>query len=196
MITNLCVSLPHIFLKEINNSNRLLYIKGKDKKKLNLSLYYNYTLVSAVASWLAAQLIKTVIHAVQNKTFRAERLIGSGGMPSSHSALVCSASVATFRLCGAESVEFALMLIMALIVMYDAMGVRRAAGLHAHQLNRITRYFDEEGIEIPNYDTNKKPSKKPKKQTDFKEYLGHTPFQVLAGIILGIIIAFIMPVQI
>lgn len=161
-----------------------------------LSMYYNYTLAAAVVSWCAAQIIKTIIHAINNKTFKAERLIGSGGMPSSHSALVCSASVATYRLCGPASVEFALMLIVALIVMYDAMGVRRAAGLHAHQLNRMNKYFNEEGIEIPNYDTNRKPSKKPKKQKDFKEYLGHTPFEVLGGVLLGILIAFIMPVEI
>lgn len=158
-------------------------------------MYYNYTLAAAVVSWCAAQIIKTIIHAVKNKTFKAERLVGSGGMPSSHSALVCSASVAAFRLCGPQSIEFALMLIVALIVMYDAMGVRRAAGLHAHQLNRMNKYFNEEGIEIPNYDTYKKPPKKPKKQTDFKEYLGHTPFEVLGGVILGIIIALVMPVE-
>ena len=157
-----------------------------------MSIYYNYTLAAAVISWGIAQIIKTIIHAIRNKTFKAERLIGSGGMPSSHSALVCSASVATFRICGPQSVEFALMLIVALIVMYDAMGVRRAAGLHAHQLNRMNKYFDEEGIEIPNYGI--KPSK-PKKQKDFKEYLGHTPFEVLGGVILGIIIALIMPVE-
>ena len=172
--------------KKIKNLNERL---GSE-----LSMYYNSTLAAAVVSWCAAQIIKTIIHAIKNKTFKAERLVGSGGMPSSHSALVCSASVATFRLCGPESVEFALMLIVALIVMYDAMGVRRAAGLHAHQLNRMNKYFNEEGIEIPNYDT--KPSKKPKKQKDFKEYLGHTPFEVLGGVILGIVIALIMPVEI
>lgn len=160
-----------------------------------MSLYYNYTLAAAVVSWCAAQIIKTIIHTIRYRTFKAERLVGSGGMPSSHSALVCSASVSTYRLCGPQSVEFALMLIVALIVMYDAMGVRRAAGLHAHQLNRMNKYFDEEGIEIPNYDIYKKPSKKPKKQKDFKEYLGHTPFEVLGGVILGILIALIMPVE-
>ena len=97
-------------------------------------------------------------------------------------------------LCVCGNIPFVRSSVVALIVMYDAMGVRRAAGLHAHQLNRMNKYFDEEGIEIPNYDT--KPSKKPKKQKDFKEYLGHTPFEVLGGVILGVVIALIMPVEI
>ena len=157
-----------------------------------MSIYYNYTLAAAVISWGIAQIIKTIIHAIRNKTFKAERLIGSGGMPSSHSALVCSASVATFRICGPQSVEFALMLIVALIVMYDAMGVRRAAGLHAHEINNMKKIFAIKGINTSDEDD----TSKKKKKKELKEYLGHTPFEVLGGALLGILISMLMPMSI
>ncbi|MCD7731212.1 MAG: divergent PAP2 family protein [Oscillospiraceae bacterium] len=151
---------------------------------------YNYVLTAAVVSWFSAQVIKTIINLLKTKKFNAERLIGSGGMPSSHSSLVCSAGVAMFRTCGGGSPEFALMFIVAMIVMYDAMGVRRAAGLHAHELNRMNKIFDIKGIN--NRDESKSEDKK-KKQKELKEYLGHTPFEVLGGAILGFAVAFIVP---
>jgi hypothetical protein len=158
---------------------------------------YNYVLSTAVLSWLAAQIIKTAINMLKTKKFNAERLIGSGGMPSSHSALVCSASVAMYRTCGGDSPEFALMFILAMIVMYDAMGVRRAAGLHAHELNRMNGIFNILGFSTQDEckDNDKKP-KKAKKDKELKEYLGHTPLEVLGGVILGIVIALIMPVKV
>lgn len=164
-------------------------------------LEYNYVLVSAVLSWFAAQVIKTVINMVKTKKFNAERLIGSGGMPSSHSSLVCSASVAMYRTCGLGSPEFALMFILAMVVMYDAMGVRRAAGLHAHELNRMKKIFAitgfGSGVQVDeNSGSTKKEHKKEKKEKEFKEYLGHTPFEVLGGAVLGFAIAFIMPMSI
>ena len=163
-------------------------------------LEYNYVLISAVLSWFAAQVIKTVINMVKTKKFNAERLIGSGGMPSSHSSLVCSASVAMYRTCGLGSPEFALMSIMAMVVMYDAMGVRRAAGLHAHELNRMKKIFAVTGfgsnVQTDESGGAKKVRKKEKKEKEFKEYLGHTPFEVLGGAVLGVAIAFIMPMSI
>lgn len=164
-------------------------------------LEYNYVLVSAVLSWFAAQVIKTVINMVKTKKFNAERLIGSGGMPSSHSSLVCSASVAMYRTCGLGSPEFALMFILAMVVMYDAMGVRRAAGLHAHELNRMKKIFAitgfGNGVQVDDKSgVPRKGGKKVKKDKEFKEYLGHTPFEVLGGAVLGFAIAFIMPMSI
>lgn len=150
---------------------------------------YNYVLAVAVISWCAAQIIKTILHLIQTKSFNPERLFGAGGMPSSHSALVCSATIAMCRKCGFDSSEFALSFILAMIVMYDAMGVRRSAGLHARELNRINRLFALKGIK-PSDETN---GQKEKKKKELKEYLGHTPFEVLGGALLGILIAMLMP---
>ena len=147
------------------------------------SLEYNYVLVAAVISWIAAQIIKTLIYLITNRTLRFERLIGAGGMPSSHSALVCSATIAVSRKVGPGSAEFAIMFILAIVVMYDAMGVRRAAGLHAREINKMNKYFE----------TDKEKEEPNVKQKELKEYLGHTPFEVLGGALLGILIALLVP---
>lgn len=152
------------------------------------TLSYNYVLTAAVISWCAAQVIKTLLHFIQTKTFDPERLVGAGGMPSSHSALVCSATIAMCRRCGGDSPEFALMFILALIVMYDAMGVRRSAGLHAREINRINRIFA--GIDKSE---DSEEQEKSKKKKELKEYIGHTPFEVLGGALLGILIAMLTP---
>ncbi|HNX64667.1 MAG TPA: divergent PAP2 family protein [Oscillospiraceae bacterium] len=144
---------------------------------------YNYVLLTAVVSWFSAQIIKTIIHLIRYRTFNPERLFGAGGMPSSHSALVCSATLAVSRKIGTNSVEFALMFILAVVVMYDAMGVRRAAGLHAKEINRINKTIEES--------TN---DNKQEEYKELKEYLGHTPFEVLGGALLGILISLIVPV--
>lgn len=143
---------------------------------------YNYVLTAAVLSWVIAQIIKTALYLVKNKTFKSERLLGAGGMPSSHSALVCSATVAVSRVVGVGSPLFAVMFLLALIVMYDAMGVRRAAGLHAKEINRMNKYLEQKdkSVVVP-------------KKKELKEFLGHTPFEVLGGALLGIIIALIIP---
>lgn len=156
---------------------------------------YNYVLFSALSSWCAAQIIKTLLNFMQTKTFNPERLFGAGGMPSSHSALVCSATIAACRKCGFASTEFAIMFIIAMVVMYDAMGVRRSAGLHARQLNQIKRIFAVRGIKL-NEDNSVTRSGKQKKEKELKEYLGHTPFEVLGGALLGILIAMLFPVDI
>ncbi len=153
---------------------------------------YNYVMTVAIVSWCAAQIIKTLIHFIQTKSFNPERLFGAGGMPSSHSALVCSATIALCRKCGFASSEFAIMFILAMVVMYDAMGVRRSAGLHAKEINRINRIFAIKEIK-PLDEAN---SQKTTKKKELKEYLGHTPFEVLGGALLGILIAMIIPMAI
>lgn len=155
------------------------------------TLSYNYVLVTAMIAWGTAQVIKTILHLIQTKTFNPERLFGAGGMPSSHSSLVCSATIAMCRKCGFGSSEFALMFILAMIVMYDAMGVRRSAGLHAREINRINRIFTIKGIT-----SEENTEQTGKKKKELKEYLGHTPFEVLGGALLGILIALIVPMEI
>ena len=97
----------------------------------------NYYLNMSILSWLTAQVIKVLIALFITRKFDLERLIGSGGMPSSHSALVCGLATAVFIRHGFMSFEFAVAAVLALIVMYDAMGVRRAAGEQAKTLNKL-----------------------------------------------------------
>ena len=102
-----------------------------------------------VVSWLVAQLIKTALDAVKHRSFNRQRLAGAGGMPSSHSAVCCSVVLTAYFLYGFQSPAFALAFIMALIVMYDATGVRWAAGLHAKAINQIVRVFGQRRCERP-----------------------------------------------
>ena len=97
----------------------------------------NYIIQVAALSWLTAQVLKTIINFVFTKKFKAERLIGAGGMPSSHTALVVSTAVATAKECGTSSPIFALAALFAAVVMYDAMGVRYAAGEQAKVINQL-----------------------------------------------------------
>ena len=97
----------------------------------------NQVLVSAVVGWTVAQVLKTLIDFALNKSFNAERLVGSGGMPSSHSATVCGLTTAAALKYGAGSFEFAISFILAMVVMYDAVGVRQETGKQARLLNSI-----------------------------------------------------------
>ena len=153
-----------------------------------------YILTVALASWFAAQLIKVILNCITQKEVVWERLVGAGGMPSSHSALVCSMTVG---MTGLGSPEFALAFLIAAVVMYDAMGVRRAAGEHAKVLNQIVSFFNKDSQVIQSG----KPSKREKDAEDpassdkqLKEFLGHTPLEVLAGALLGILIAMTVPI--
>ena len=163
-----------------------------------MSEYVNVTLLAAVISWFSAQLLKAVIYAVKNKTLRIERLWGAGGMPSSHSAFVCTLAMTTCRVCGVNSVEASLAFSLAFIVMYDACGVRREAGQHAREINRLRRVVDKLDDEIVekldeevDIDTENADVEELK---ELKEFLGHTPLQVLCGALLGIIIGFVFPI--
>ena len=133
-------------------------------------------------AWVLAQIIKVSLDFLVNKKFNAERVFGAGGMPSSHTALVTSLAVAVLRIKGFSSVEFAISLAFAGVVMYDAMGVRRQAGEHAKLLNTIVK-------SIFTKDFSSKESSEA-----LKEYLGHTPMEVLGGAVLGILVGSLMPV--
>lgn len=140
-------------------------------------LIQNRIFMAAATGWIVAQVLKTIIHLIVCKKFEAERLVGGGGMPSSHSATVCSFATACCMEYSASSFEFAVSLILALIVMYDAMGVRRETGNQAKVLNEIMKVFADMG------QNELSPDDK------LKEFVGHTPLQVLAGALLGILIA-------
>lgn len=144
-------------------------------------LFSNYVLNVALISWLAAQVAKTGLNFLKTKKFNPERLVGAGGMPSAHSASVCGMTIAIARSVGFASPLFAIAFLLSAIVMYDAMGVRRAAGEHAKIINMIVRR------------QNKTVSYTPKRKEELKEFLGHTPLEVLGGALLGILIALVVP---
>lgn len=129
-------------------------------------------LATAIISWFAAQLVKVVLVLISSKKLDFGRFVGSGGMPSSHSALVCSLTTAIGCTEGISSGLFAVCAVFSLVVMYDAAGVRRAAGQQAKILNRLVETWGK----VEHSETEKK----------LKELLGHTPKEVFAGAILGI----------
>ncbi|KAB3527565.1 divergent PAP2 family protein [Alkaliphilus serpentinus] len=140
------------------------------------SIGNNKILWASVLAWFIAQSLKVIHSYVVDRRFNIWRFVGSGGMPSSHSAFVMGLSTSIGLTHGWDSSIFALAFSMSLIVMYDAAGVRRAVGKQAIILNRILADFH---------------TKKEKKLTEkrLKELVGHTPVEVLAGAFLGIIIA-------
>lgn len=161
---------------------------------------FNVMLIAAVVGWVAAQLLKTLFFILKYKKFDPERIIGAGGMPSSHSSTVCALAITTSRICGITSPEFALSMVFALVVMYDACGVRRAAGLHAREINRLRKVvdkLDDETIERLDEEIDLEISAaESENSNDLKEFLGHTPFQVLCGALLGILIGMAFPIVI
>ena len=142
-------------------------------------LAQNKILISAASGWIIAQILKTIIHTLFTKNFDAERLVGGGGMPSSHSATVCALCTAVALEYGASSYEFAMAAIFALVVMYDAIGVRQESGKQAQVLNDMIEIFTHMGKDL-------------NIEKQLKEFIGHTPLQVLCGAILGIVTALII----
>ncbi|MDO4268093.1 MAG: divergent PAP2 family protein [Eubacteriales bacterium] len=136
----------------------------------------NEVLVCALVGWTVAQVLKTLIDFGLNKSFSAERLVGSGGMPSSHSATVCGLTTSAGLRYGVGSFEFAICFVLASVVMYDAIGVRQETGKQAKLLNMI---MEQDIFKMNNEQFQQK----------LKEFVGHTPLQVLAGAILGIVLA-------
>lgn len=144
----------------------------------------NYLLFTALCAWAAAQVCKTLLDLILNGKLNLERMFGAGGMPSAHSALVCSLTMACARKYGVSSPWFAFAFVLAAIVMYDAMGVRHETGEQAKVINRIIEdWMTEEDEENPLGENGKK----------LKEKVGHTPLEVLSGALLGILIVMLIP---
>lgn len=139
----------------------------------------NEIFIAAALGWFLAQILKTIIHTALTRSFVAERMVGSGGMPSSHSSTVCALATSTCLQYGSDSFEFAIASFFAIVVMYDAIGVRRETGIQAKVLNEMMELFSHMGKDVSMEDK-------------LKEFVGHTPLQVLAGAILGILIAFVV----
>ena len=145
-----------------------------------LKIITNRILVVGVVSWFLAQVFKCISNLILTKKFSFERLFGDGGMPSGHSATVVSVAVATGLYEGFDSAIFAVAMIVAIVVMHDAMNVRYQAGKQAELLNGMAEMFEKvTGTDLPN-------------EEKLKELLGHTPLQVAAGCVLGVATAVIM----
>ena len=140
-----------------------------------LNVFTNPVLWVPALSWLVAQILKTVINAIMNKKFSLSRLVGDGGMPSGHSATVTALAVMCGLKDGFGSVTFAIATILAIIVMHDALGVRREAGKQAASIINIAEVLNDYFSE---HDKNIKTDK-------LKVLIGHTPLQVVCGSILG-----------
>lgn len=146
--------------------------------KLINDIISNLPLVAAFLAWFIAQIIKLFFDIVQNKRLKLSLLVSSGGMPSSHTSSVCALTTIIGIQNGVASHLFAIAFVFSIIVMYDAMGVRRETGKHSEILNNLIN-------DILDY--------KPEYfQKNLKELVGHTPFQVLCGAILGVITAIIL----
>ena len=146
-------------------------------------ILHNSMLVAPVVAWFIAQILKWVYTKLTAGKFVAERLIGPGGMPSSHAAMTTSLLVMVGRVQSVSSPAFAIAAVLTGVVMYDAMGVRWHAGQQAKVINRIAERFHHEPSE-DGEDHN--PQK-------LKEVLGHRPFEVLMGALLGLLIGFVIP---
>ncbi|BAQ62309.1 hypothetical protein GM3708_2715 [Geminocystis sp. NIES-3708] len=140
--------------------------------KVFAEIFTNRLIVIPLLACILAQIIKVSVDTVTNRKFSFRYLVSTGGMPSSHSALVGALATGVGQILGWASPEFAIASIFAGIVMYDAAGVRQAAGKQAKILNQIMDEF------LNNEDLN---------EEKLKELLGHTPFQVLVGLLLGIL---------
>ena len=144
---------------------------------MGTNLFDNHILLAAFAAWAVAQVSKTIYELIRQRKLLVSRLVSSGGMPSSHSALVTGLATATGRVAGFGSAAFAITVVLASIVMYDAAGVRRAVSLQARILNQMI----DEAFQG-----------KPFAEKRLRELIGHTPIQVFVGGILGIGVGLIM----
>ena len=135
-------------------------------------IFNNYVLTCGLVAWGIAQIIKLPLDYLKNKRWNWALLISAGGMPSSHSALVASTAIGTGLFIGFDSPVFALAFAVSMVVIYDATGIRRQAGIHAQTINLLVEQL-------------LKGKFTPDKQ--LREVLGHTPLEALGGVILGII---------
>ena len=143
-------------------------------------LLANRILITGLVGWAVAQVVKTVLYAIVNRTLNFERLVGDGGMPSSHTATVVSLAVAAGLQCGWDSAVFAVAAVLAFIVMHDAVGVKQETGKQARVINSMLELWESMGRgDLTPEET-------------LKEFVGHTRGQVYAGAAFGALIAFVI----
>ena len=143
---------------------------------MNFFIQYKY-LLTPFLIWFCIQTFKVFYDLVKTKKFNFKRIMGAGGMPSSHSAVVTSLATMVGKSQGIETPIFAVSVVFAFVVMYDAAGIRRAAGKQAKLLNKIIETPGLSGVQV---------------SERLVEVLGHTPTQVVVGAIIGIIVGLII----
>ena len=134
----------------------------------------NVLIDCSLIAWFLAQVIKVILELLVNRTFDVRRFVSSGGMPSSHSAMVVAATAAIGKLYGVDGAAFALAAVLSAVVMYDACNVRRSAGDTARLVNQLLAHVEK--LTAEDF------------ADDLKIIMGHTPLQVAAGAILGLAI--------
>lgn len=139
-----------------------------------MELFHNYILICGGIAWAIAQTIKVPIEYLQTRKWNWALLFRAGGMPSSHSALVTGVAHAVGLFTGFNTASFAIAATLAIVVVYDATGIRRQAGKHAELINAMI---------------NDLASGHPLKEEQLREVLGHTPIEAIAGVLLGILTA-------
>lgn len=152
---------------------------GRGGASILADLSSNYVFVVGFCGWFCAQFLKIFTKAYKTGVWDVRTMFDSGGMPSSHSALCSSVATAIAMSQGLGSPLFAVSVCFSVIVMYDAMGIRRHAGLQAEVLNIVAKEVLEGH---------------PKAERKLKEVLGHTPRQVYAGLTLGVVVGLLFPV--
>ena len=140
-------------------------------------LIQNQYLYIPLLLWFFIQLFKVIYDLIKTKKFNFKRILGAGGMPSSHSAVVVSLATLIGKNVGVDTPLFAVSVILACIVMYDAAGIRRAAGKQAQLLNKLVETPGLTGVQVTER---------------LVEVLGHTPTQVLVGAIIGLVAGLIV----
>ncbi len=144
-----------------------------------LELITNPFILTSTGSWFVAQIIKTIIYAILNRKLDLRWMYSDGGMPSGHSATICSLAMYSLLAFGPGSFEFGITLILAIIICHDATGVRRETGKQTLLLEQFLKAFEELGKDdFP--------------EVKLKRFVGHTPIQVLAGMTVGILNALLM----
>ena len=143
---------------------------------MNFFIQYKY-LLTPYLIWFCIQTFKVFYDLVKTKKFNFKRIMGAGGMPSSHSAVVTCLATMVGKSQGIETPIFAVSVVFAFVVMYDAAGIRRAAGKQAKLLNKIIETPGLSGVQV---------------SERLVEVLGHTPTQVVVGAIIGIIVGLII----
>ncbi|HET6594296.1 MAG TPA: divergent PAP2 family protein [Anaerolineales bacterium] len=139
-----------------------------------LALFQNKALIAGLTAWAVAQVIKIPLDYLRTRRWNWSLLLTTGGMPSSHSALMTATTLAIGLYQGMDSPVFALGIVITMVVTYDAAGVRQQAGIHAQRINVIMAEL------LKGHPINER---------DLREVLGHTPLEVIGGILLGIAVA-------
>ncbi|MBO0961377.1 divergent PAP2 family protein [Neobacillus sp. MM2021_6] len=146
-------------------------------------MFLSYPILAALLGMLFAQFVKIPIHYITSRELKWNLMVSTGGMPSSHTATIISLTTAIGLTSGFQSNEFAICVVVSMIVMHDATGVRRHAGYHAEVLNTLLADWNRliETLKNPNL-------KKTESREKLKELLGHQPAEVFFGVITGIIV--------